>query len=73
MVAQLRKKRIAQVERDAQTIELLPRQLLELLVLPEGQLAPGATFEPAAGPTQVKVEVDALTEQRATLKTQIEP
>lgn len=70
-LAQQKKRRTVQVERDAQTVELLPRQLLELLVLPEGQLTPGATFEIAAGPTQVKVEVEALTEQRATLKTQI--
>lgn len=70
-LAQAKKRRTVQVERDAQTVELLPRQLLELLVLPEGQLTPGGTFEVAAGPTQVKVQVEALTDQRATLKTQI--
>lgn len=70
-VAQAKKRRTVQVERDAQTVELLPRQLLELLVLPEGQLRPGATFEVAAGPTQIKVAVEALTDQRATLRTQI--
>jgi hypothetical protein len=71
------KKKKVTVKENATEIDVLPTQLLELLRLPDGDVAAGAkaTFDVAQpgvdASTSVTVEVEEITAERARLKTTI--
>ncbi len=65
-----RQKRVA-VKQDKPKVELLPTQFLELLQLPEGDVASGGKFMNKMGQLSIEVIAEELTADNAKLRTKV--
>lgn len=70
-VAAEKKKKTVAVKQDAKKVDLLPRQFMELLRLPDGPVTAGGAFDVEVGPMRVSVKVEELTPEVAKLKTTV--
>ncbi len=69
-VGKKKQKKIA-VKQNAQKVDLVPRQFLELLRLPEGDLSAGQAFDTTLASYKISTEVEEITDKEARLKVSV--
>ncbi len=66
-----KKQKRVEVKQEAQKVDLLPTQFLELLRLPEGDVAGGASFSTPMADFTIDVKVEEASAEKATLRTRV--